>query len=77
LNQPFVYAARQSDDNELLQFAGFLQGIPVGVVKCALRAVYGTGSLVVSPLGASMWPIVSPEEPAFARPEMTTTESPA
>jgi len=68
LNQPFTLASRQAHEDELLQFAGFLEGIPVGVVKGALRIVYGTGSLVVAPLGLSMLPVVQPVEPAFSAP---------
>jgi len=68
INQPFVIARKYGDDNELMRFGGFLIGIPVGVVKGALRIVYGAGSLAVAPLGLSMLPIVSPEKPRLVPP---------
>jgi len=68
INQPFVCAARQPRENELFQFAGFIQGLPTGVVMGALRVIYGTGSLLVSPFGVPMIPIVSPPEPEFVPP---------
>lgn len=61
INQPFVCAAKRTDENEILQFAGFVEGVPVGVVMAGLRAVDGTASLVSAPFGGYSPALVSPE----------------
>jgi len=68
VNQPFRYAGRYSESSEVFRLAGFIQGIPVGIVMGVLRIVYGAGSLIAAPFGGSMIAIVRPQHPELVYP---------